>query len=112
MVNEFLLNQGSCLSPSTCMASVPRSIMTLYDFISDQSGQNRKKRQASSPVPVSPDDVIVIDPLRNVNGELLVSFVVDGEGGQSTPVSGTVLVNLLQMDGPNLATALSNAVCD
>ena len=47
-----------------------------------------------------------------VNGELLVSFVIGGQGGQSAPVSGTDVANLLEEEeGPSLAMALSNVVC-
>ncbi len=49
-----------------------------------------------------------------VNGELLVSFMVavGGQGGQGAPVSGAALANLLQQEGPSLASTLSNAVYD
>ena len=52
----------------------------------------------------------MIEPLRVVNGELSISFVVGGRGGQSAPVSGTAVASLLQMEGPMLAMTLSNTV--
>ena len=73
------------------------------------SGQERKKRQAP-PIQVSPDDVILIQPLRVVNDQLLVSFVVGGQEGQSAPVSGADVASLLQAEGPSLAMTLSNLV--
>ena len=73
-------------------------------------GQKRKRRQAP-PVRVSPDDVIVIEPLQIVNDELQVTFIVGGQGGQSAPVSGNDVASLLQAKGPSLAMTLSNMVC-
>ena len=87
--------------------SYPLSVLTISHF--KLTGQNRKKRQVP-PAQVSPDDVIIIEPLRMVNGELLVSFVVGGQGGQSAPVSGTDVANLLEEEGPSLAMVLSNVV--
>ena len=83
-------------------------VLSTPDYASGQSSK-RKKRQAP-PVRVFPDDVIVIEPIRVVNGELLVSFVVGGQEGQSAPVSGTDVASLLQAEGPSLATTLSNTV--
>ncbi len=74
------------------------------------SDQQRKKRQVP-PIQVSLDDVLVIQPLRIVNDQLLVSFVVGGQEGQSAPVSGADVASLLQAEGPSLAMALSNVVC-
>ena len=52
----------------------------------------------------------MIDPLRMVGGELLVSFVVGGADDQVPPVNGSALANLLQVEGPSLAMLLSNEV--
>ncbi len=61
-----------------------------------------KRQQAS----ITPDDVIILDSPFIHDGELLVPFVV----GQSAPVSGSVLTDLLHNEGPRLATALATAV--
>jgi hypothetical protein len=74
------------------------------------AGQQRKKRQVP-PIRVSLDDIIVIQPLRIVNDQLLVLFVVGGQEGQSAPVSGADVAGLLQAEGPSLAMTLSNVVC-
>ena len=58
-------------------------------------------------VPISSDDVIILDSPFDHDGELLVPFVV----GQSTPIHEAVLTDLLHTEGARLATALAIAVC-
>ena len=61
-----------------------------------------KRQQA----PISSDDVIILDSPFIHEGELLVPFVV----GQSAPVGGSVLTDLLHNEGSRLAAALATVV--
>ena len=76
--------------------------------LSFKLGNNRQKRQQT---PLTSEDVLIIEPLVEDQGRLQVSFVVGGEGGQSTLISRSVLSSLLEAKGQQLAADLSAAVC-
>ena len=72
------------------------------------AGNNRQKRQQS---PLSPSDVVIVEPLVEVEGGLQVAFVVGGGEGQSAPISGNEVMSVLEAQGQQLAEGLSNEVC-
>ena len=59
---------------------------------------------------MTPEDVVIIEPLLEDQGSLQVAFLVGGEGGQSTPISRSELSSILEAGGQQLAADLSAAV--
>ena len=59
---------------------------------------------------ISPSDVTILESPTMMNGELVVGFVVGGNGGQGSPISSTEMEAILEREGPNLARAMSVAV--
>ena len=66
------------------------------------------KRQ--QPPLLSPEDVVIIEPLLETNGGLEVTFVVGGGEDQAAPISGGDLIELLEVEGNSLATQLKTLV--
>ena len=66
------------------------------------------KRQ--QPPLLSPEDVVIIEPLLQTNGGLEVTFVVGGGEDQATLISGGDLISLLEVEGNSLATELKTLV--
>ena len=60
---------------------------------------------------MTPEDVLIVEPLVEDQGRLQVAVIVGGEGGQSTPISGSELSSLLQANGQQLAADLGAVVC-
>ena len=66
-------------------------------------------RVAKRQVLVSPADVTVVNAMT-MDGILLVVFVVGGQGGQNAPINSLEMVDILQIEGAQIAQALEAAL--